>query len=565
MSHTAQTLNKNNFLWIIPTTIIVLLPNIYLILYGSEFTEFYLPGKVAYLSLFCFLFFLPFLFLRVRTFFIIQGIFVVLAPFEMGHIYLNKMPATSTFLLSIIDTNWNESIELLLSIKIPLIGLFILWALYFFIVFKKIKNVYIIRSKKIRLYVAGIFLLIFIIGYAFFYLRERRTIANKKDAFQITNNYFWTNILHTYPYDLMIRTCQVYAIKNKIRNGKKKLQNFRFEAKKEDHLAAREVYVFVIGETGRYSNFSINGYQRETSPLLSKTPNLISYTDFFSEANITTSSLSLMLTRASVADYSRSYVEKSFVDAFKEAGFKTYWIANQGAGNSFIRRIAKDTDSEYFAAFDFNASNNYDERLWIPMEKVLEKNDEKVLIVLHTLGSHFRYNFRYPPSFEEFKPCLAGAFDYSFISAKNKTQFINTYDNSILYTDYFLANTIQKLDRLNCISMLIYVADHGENLFDTDENIVLHGGSKYTEYDFHVPFFVWTSNEYNFQYPSKRENLLRNKDKKLDTDNIFYSILDMAHITFPEQELSKSIASDSLREDSIRYIINTNMEVQRGY
>jgi glucan phosphoethanolaminetransferase (alkaline phosphatase superfamily) len=475
------------------------------------------------------------------------------------------MPATSTFLLSIVDTNWNESTELLLSIKIPLIGLLMLWLLYFFVVFKKINNVYLIRSKKIRLYITGIFLLVFIVGYTFVYQRERRTMTNKKDAIKITNDYFWINIFHTYPYDLMIRTYQVYAIKNRINKGKKKLENFKFEAKKEDHLAEKEVYVFVIGETGRYYNYNINGYQRETSPLLSKTANLISYTDFFSEANITSSSLSLILTRASVMDYGRSCVEKSFVDAFKEAGFKTFWIANQGAGNSFVHRISKDTDSEYFATFDFEVSNNYDERLWIPLEEILAKNDEKVLIVLHTLGSHFRYNFRYPQQFEVFKPCLSGAFDYSLISAKNKTQFINTYDNSILYTDFFLANTIQKLDSLNCISMLIYVADHGENLFDTEDNIVLHGGSKYTEYDFHVPFFVWTSDKYNFQYPSKRENLLRNKDKKLNTENIFYSILDMANITFPEQELSKSIASDSLREDSIRYIINTNLEVRTGY
>jgi len=563
-----QTSYANNYFWIVLLSIIALLPNIYLIFYGSEASTFYLPDNVSRFSLFCFLcflFFLPFLFLRVRTLFIIQGLFVLLAPFEIIHIYLNKMPATSTYLLSIVDTNWNESTELLLSIKVPLIGVLALWALYFFIVFKKIKNVYLIHSKKVRLYLIGVFVLIFIVIYTLLYLNEHRTIANKKDAFNRTNDYFQKNILQTYPYDLIIRTYQVYAIKNKMKEGEIKLKNFKFEAKKEDQLKQKEVYVFVIGETGRYNSYSINGYPRETSPLLSKTANLITYSNFFSEANITSSSLSLILTRASATDYSRSCVEKSFVDAFKEAGFKTYWIANQGAGNNFIRRISKDTDDEYFVTSNSDTSNNYDEKLWIPMEKVLAKNDNKVLIVLHTLGSHFRYNFRYPKEFEEFKPSLEGTFDYALISVKNKTQFINTYDNSILYTDFFLANTIHKLDSLNCISAFVYVADHGENLFDTDENIILHGGSKYTEYDFHVPFFVWTSDEYNLQYPSKRENLVQNKDKKLNSANIFYSILDMANITFPEQKLSKSIASDSLREDSIRYIINTNMEVKVGY
>jgi glucan phosphoethanolaminetransferase (alkaline phosphatase superfamily) len=199
------------------------------------------------------------------------------------------------------------------------------------------------------------------------------------------------------------------------------------------------------------------------------------------------------------------------------------------------------------------------------MSEVLKKGDKKVLIVLHTLGSHFRYNFRYPPSYEIFKPSLKGSFDYNMISVKNKAMFVNTYDNSIVYTDFFLATTIQKLDSLNAVSALVYVADHGENLFDTPENIVLHGGSKFTKYDLHVPFFVWTSNKYNQLYPEKEENMIENKAKKLTSDNIFYSFLDIADITFPEQDLSKSIASKQLKEDSTRYMIDTNMEVQKGF
>jgi glucan phosphoethanolaminetransferase (alkaline phosphatase superfamily) len=111
----------------------------------------------------------------------------------------------------------------------------------------------------------------------------------------------------------------------------------------------------------------------------------------------------------------------------------------------------------------------------------------------------------------------------------------------------------------------VYVADHGENLFDTNENIVFHGGSKYTKYDFHVPFFVWTSEKYNLQYPEKVTNLQQNKDRRLNTSTVFYSLLDMAHITFPEQTLTKSIASGLLQEDSVRYILNTNMEVEIGF
>jgi glucan phosphoethanolaminetransferase (alkaline phosphatase superfamily) len=118
---------------------------------------------------------------------------------------------------------------------------------------------------------------------------------------------------------------------------------------------------------------------------------------------------------------------------------------------------------------------------------------------------------------------------------------------------------------LGAISALAFVSDHGENLFDTPENRVLHGGSNFTKYDFHVPLFIWTSDKYNQQYPSKVENLVRNKDKKLTAGNLFYSFLDIANITFSEQVLAKSIASPYLKEDSVRYVITTNMEVAKGF
>lgn len=556
---------RKDFFWVVVLSIIVLLPNIFLAFYGSDFEGAPLLKTVVYLCFSCLLFFIPSLFLKAKYFFILQGIFVLFAPLEIAHVFLNKMPVTSAYLLSIVDTNWDESTELMSSVKIPILCYFILCCFYFFVVFKKIQNTYFICISRNRMYMAGIFTVMLFAGFSFMWAREYTIVTDKKDVFRNANEDFTKKFYKTYPYDLIIKSYQVYSSKKHTKEGRVKLKDFKFDAVKEDHLSEKEVYVFVIGETGRYSSYSLNGYGRKTSPLLSKTDHLISYTDFFSEANITSSSIPIILTRATARDYDRSYEEKSFVDAFQEAGFKTYWIANQSAGSNFIRRISKDADGEYFTTTDFDANDNYDEKLWNFLDKVLAKKEEKVLIVLHTLGSHFRYNFRYPPQYELFKPCLQGAFDYALVSSKNKQQFINTYDNSILYTDYFLAKTIQKIDSLNAVSTLVYVADHGENLFDTPENVVMHGGSYYTKYDFHVPFFVWTSEKYNLQYPSKVENLHQNKDKKLSAGNIFYSMLDMANITFPEQVLEKSIASEALQEDSVRYIINTDMEVKKGY
>ena len=551
--------------WALPLSIFVLLPNIILAFYGDSITETSFFKLITYLAVSVFFFFIPSLFLKMRTFFLFHGIFVLLAPFEIVHIYLNRMPITTAFILSIFDTNWTESTEILSTAVIPIIFLLLFWFFYFYIVVEKISNVYLIRPLKVRMGLLITSGIIILLTYSYYFSSEYFVKPDKKEVFNSANKYFLMKSHMIYPYNLLINTGKVYFTKREIKKGKAKIKDFTFQARKVDEVEEREVYVFVIGETARYNSFSINGYSRETSPMLSKTKNLISYSDLFSEANITSSSLPIILTRASANDYKRAFVEKSFVDAFKEAGFKTIWIANQSESNGFIRRISKDTDEEIFLPIDFDPSKNLDEKMWKYLLEVLKKEDKKVLIVFHTLGSHFTYDNRYSATYEKFKPSLKGNFDYNMVSAKNKEMFVNTYDNSILYTDFFLATTIQKIDSLNAISALIFVSDHGENLFDTPENVALHGGSKFTKYDLHVPFFVWTSDKYNQQYPNKAENLLLNKDKRLTTDCIFYSFLDMADITFPEQNLSKSIASGFLTADSVRYIINTNMEVQEGF
>jgi glucan phosphoethanolaminetransferase (alkaline phosphatase superfamily) len=518
---------------------------------------------IAYLGFSGILFVIPSLFLKARIFFLVMGIFVLAAPIEIAHIFLNRMPSSSAFLLSIIETNSSEASELLGSVKIPLIAYGLLCVFYFVIVFSQIKNEYLISFKKIRCWLLAVSAFVLLLGYAWQLNLSCQVSASKGDVWGAATYYYSKKFSKTWPYSLIFQTESLMATRLEIKKDKEVLQNFYFYAEKAHAIDKKEVYVLVIGETGRYQNYSINGYERETSPRLSKTANVVSYSNMYSEANLTSTSMPIILTQADAQDYTRYYREKSLVDAFQEAGFKTYWIGNQSAGNSFIRRIATDADGKYFAVTDFDSAGHYDENLWLPMEQFLSRGDEKVLIVIHTLGSHFRYNFRYPANFEVFKPSLQDAFDYALISAKNKELFVNTYDNSILYTDYFLASTIQKIDSLQAVSALIYLADHGENLFDTEQKLALHAGLVYSKFDFHIPFFVWTSEAYQQQYPEKAAAIVQNKDKKLSAGHLFNSLLDIADIHFPAQQIDRSIASGSLHEDSVRYIINTNMEVKR--
>ncbi len=553
---------RKDFIWIIILSIIVLLPNVYLALVGSSL-------KGEWIKLFVYLFFSVFIFLipsfilKAKTFFLFEGIFVILAPIEIIHIYLSRMPVSYGFLMAIFETDAKESFELLSSMLPVVFFIISLWIAYFFIAIKKIDNSYLIPSHKIRWTTFGLILFFFLSGFTYTYVTSKspRYPTTKEQASAACDKYF-AKFRKIYPIDLVYKSMVTwYDVKN-IEENRDVLKNFSFHACKKKESGEREVYIYIIGETARYHSFSINGYDRKTNPLLEK-EDIISLSDFFSEANQTKFSGILNLSRATPQTFNIYKKEKTFVDAYQEAGFKTYWMANQSANTNFFRRIAKDTNGEFFTITDYDAADNLDENLWVFLDEILKKKEEKVFIVMHTLGSHFRYNDRYPEKFNVFHPSFEGAFNTALVNSKNKQTVINTYDNSILYTDYFLAKTIQRLKALNAVNFLAYVSDHGENLYDTKENLTMHAGARPTVYDFHVPCIFWFSDAYKATYPEKVEALKQNKDKKLSSSNIFYSILDAGDITFPEQLLQKSFFSEELKEDSVRYFYSVNEEVER--
>ena len=83
-----------------------------------------------------------------------------------------------------------------------------------------------------------------------------------------------------------------------------------------------------------------------------------------------------------------------------------------------------------------------------------------ILIVLHQMGSHGpAYYRRYPEAFRVFTPTC----ETSQLDNCDRDQIVNTYDNTIIYTDYFLARVIDFLraydDRFE--TAMLYAGDHG--------------------------------------------------------------------------------------------------------
>lgn len=246
---------------------------------------------------------------------------------------------------------------------------------------------------------------------------------------------------------------------------------------KEDH--ARDLVILVLGETARSDRFSINGYNKKTNPLLEK-EDVISFKKFYSCGTSTAESLPCMFSNLGHDNYKRSeaLAKENILDVLTHSGdIKILWRDNNSDSKGVATRI------EYE---DFRLSSNNticdeecrDIGMLNGLQSFVDTTKTKdILIVLHQMGSHGpAYYKRVPKPFDKFKPgCMTNELKNCSLEQIN-----NSYDNTILYTDYFLSEVIKflKHNSTKFETAMFYVSDHGESL--GENGLYLHS----------LPYFI---------------------------------------------------------------------------
>lgn len=328
-----------------------------------------------------------------------------------------------------------------------------------------------------------------------------------------------------------------------------RLANFRFGSRQAIQSADRQVYVLVIGESSREDRWSLNGYKRRTAPLLQQESNLVSFGDVITVAPWTRNSVPVILTRKSAEQaLDLQFPERSLVSAFREAGFATYWMSMQSPIGPFDAAYSSyANEAEHLTYFNmtggFSGDTPADGVMLGPLRKALAATTEtRQLIVIHTLGSHMQYRKRYPDEFDVFKPSLASSAPITQHDAAYEAELDNAYDNTILYTDYFLSQVIAAVKASGRpLATVLYVSDHGEDLLDGGCGKSGHGHA--TPQSVRVPLFFWYSDTYQQTFPEKVATLRRNGKEPLTTESVFPLLLDAAAIQFPTEDMTRSVMS----------------------
>jgi glucan phosphoethanolaminetransferase (alkaline phosphatase superfamily) len=365
-----------------------------------------------------------------------------------------------------------------------------------------------------------------------------------------------TSLSQSWPLGIVLLSVDFLQERHYLSKLNEKNHHFLFHAKQETNSNNAQTYIVVLGESSRFDRWSINGYQRETNPWLMKEANLISLQDVITSVSATRLSVPVILSRKpATQSLIAGFAEKSFISAFKEAGFKTFWLSNQMSLGEFdtpTSVFAKEADvTQFLNMGGFTNRSNLDDVLLEPLEQALADSHKKKLIVLHTLGNHWNYSHRYPKSYDRWQPSLFGIHNPAYTDLRNKERISNSYDNSILYTDWILSQFIASLKRQSHPTALWYISDHGQTLYDGACTLAFHGHN--TQFEFHIPAFFWYSDQYEQSHSRQVAQIKQHQQSKLSTENVFHSLLDMANIRYPDERLHYSVFHTALK-DHIRYV-----------
>lgn len=360
----------------------------------------------------------------------------------------------------------------------------------------------------------------------------------------------------SWPFGLAARGVDFYKERGYLAELNRRSAAFRFGAKQAGDTHGPQVVVVVLGESSRFDRWSLNGYERETNPLLAREENLVMLKDVITPVSATRLSIPVIISRKpAMQSLKDGFSEKSFLSAFREAGFKTFWISNQVSFGKFdtpVSVFAKEADDVQFLNLgSVSDASNHDAVLLDPLRRAIADPAQKVLVVLHTLGSHWNFGHRYPKEFDRWQPSLQSLEKPDYTNPRIEPQMNNSYDSAILYTDWFLSNVIGLLKETSLPASLLYVADHGQTLYDKSCKIAFHGHN--TQFEFHVPAFVWYSSSYRERFPAKVAQLRRHQKARLSTENMFHTLLDMADIRYPGERLEWSFVNPALKRHK-RYV-----------
>lgn len=413
-----------------------------------------------------------------------------------------------TMIQNILETNASESLDLIsgkLFLYVFLLGMLPAWFIYKVkIAPQTIKRS--LTSTIVTISVSLLIIIIMLLSFSKFYtsfFREHKLLryySNPTYAFYSVGKY----------------------IDNKFNSGRTQVKAIGLDAKKDQTSEGRKLAIVVVGEAARADRFSLNGYKRLTNPLLQK-EDIINFPNMYSCGTATAISVPCMFSYLERSNYSdkKAKSTENILDVLARSGVKILWRDNNSSSKGVADRVLYEN---YRTPVNNKICDGEcrDIGMLEGLQDFIDQQQGDILIVLHQMGNHGPAYFkRYPKSFEKFTPvCKTNQLEEC-----QQEEIGNAYDNAILYTDYFLDQTIKLLKKNDgkFQPALFYISDHGESL--GEDGLYLHGMPYFIAPDCqkHVGALMWFGKTAKQEVNTERLKTIAGDD--FSQDNLFHTLL----------------------------------------
>lgn len=294
--------------------------------------------------------------------------------------------------------------------------------------------------------------------------------------------------------------------------------------------------VIIIGESFSKYHSQINGYHLNTTPHLQKlVDNKIAYSfdSVISPSTNTTNSFKALLNTWCYGDSINWYETPTIIEFAHKAGYVTTWLSNQNSmakPDIIPNRFAKLCDFSFFIKDSLHigfADKCYDGNIMPFLKEITTNPNKNNLYFIHLMGQHGNYSDRFPEDFTYFTPN-----DYPDYPPKCR-QMLADYDNATLYNDSIVYSIYLEFKSKDAI--LIYVPDHGEDVFTSSKDYAGHsipGIDPEMIVGRQIPFVIITTPSFQVNHKSLNSRIAANTSTQFNTENLFYTIVDIMGYQF---------------------------------
>ena len=410
------------------------------------------------------------------------------------------------------------------------LGAWLLW--------QKIRPVYLPRRTAM---VASLLILATTIGYPARFMLSDDDFSAGRNKFErrLSSVTPWAIIVGYHQYALQLGNMQDLLAANAQLPPLKNLT--------DSHAGEPSTLVLVIGESTNRQRMSLYGYSRVTTPRLDALREQLQIFDnVITPRPYTIEALQQVLTFADEQKPDAYLTTPSIINMMKQAGYKTIWITNQQTitrRNTMLTTFSKQADEQVY--LNNNREQNarqYDGEVLKPFSQALADPAPRKLIVVHLLGTHMSYKYRYPADYAQFNDRQG----VPIWVTDDQLPTYNSYDNAVLYNDFVVSSLIERLSGSHANGFLLYLSDHGEAVFDSPNNSFLgRSEARPTAPMYTIPFMLWTSKQWQANNPLTLQSEL---SRPYSSANLIHTWADLAGLRANELDPTKSLVSKSFKQ-----------------